>query len=200
MIHIFKKGLNDNTLLLLHGTGGNEIDMLDFGKKIDSDANILSVRGNVQQDHLTRFFRRIEIGIFDIEDLIFRTNELYDFLIEASIKYGFDKDKVIAVGYSNGANIATNMLLQIANSLKGAILFRPMVPRKGIEVPDLSNVNVFIGAGLYDEICTKEVSIQLKNILSKANANVNLEFVQSTHRLTFSEIIKANQWYKEHFK
>ena len=103
---------------------------------IDDEASVLSVRGNVLENGMPRFFRRLAEG-FDIEDLIFRTKELNEFLDEAAVKYDFDRDNIIAIGYSNGANIAASLLFHYQNALKGAILHHPMVPRNGIELPDL---------------------------------------------------------------
>ena len=132
MKHIFKKGPNPEkpTLLLLHGTGGNEYDLLPLGEKIDREANVLSVRGNVLENGMPRFFRRLAEGVFDEEDLIFRTKELNEFLDEASARYGFDRSNIVAVGYSNGANIAGSLLFHYRDALKGAILHHPMVPRR----------------------------------------------------------------------
>lgn len=130
MIHLYKKGTSENTLLLLHGTGGDENDLLEIGNLIDSEANILSVRGNVVESGMNRYFKRLRPGVFDLDDLEKRTVELYEFINEASKKYEFDRNKVIAVGYSNGANIAASMLFSIENAIKGAILLRPMVPRR----------------------------------------------------------------------
>ncbi|MDX5474566.1 MAG: carboxylesterase, partial [Bacillaceae bacterium] len=138
MKHIFQQGMNDNTLLLLHGTGGTEQDLLPLANMIDGKANILSVRGNVLENGMPRFFRRLSEGIFDEEDLLFRTKELNEFLKEASSHYGFNRNNVIAVGYSNGANIAGSLLFHYENSLKAAILYHPMVPRRGITLPDLT--------------------------------------------------------------
>lgn len=135
MKHVFQKG-NDSsrpTLLLLHGTGGNEHDLLPLAEIIDKDANVLSVRGNVLENGMPRFFKRLAEGVFDEEDLIFRTTELNNFLDEAAEKYEFDRTNITAVGYSNGANIAASLMFHYENALKTAILHHPMVPRRGIK-------------------------------------------------------------------
>ena len=200
MKHIYNKGNNDNTLLLLHGTGGDETDLLEIGKIIDSDANVLSVRGNVLEGSMPRFFKRLREGLFDLEDLEFRTNELYEFINEASDKYGFDRNKVTAVGYSNGANIAGSLLFKVKDSLKGAILLRPMVPWRGINLPDQSSLKVFIAAGTNDNICPPSESEELAKLLENANADVQLEWINGTHRLTYNELEVARDWYNKNLK
>lgn len=197
MKHIFQKG-NDSskpTLLLLHGTGGTEQDLLPLAERIDADANVLSVRGNVSENGMPRYFRRLAEGVFDEEDLIFRTKELYNFLDEAAEKYDFDRNNVIAVGYSNGANIAASLLFHYQDALKGAILHHPMVPRKGIELPNLSEKAVFIAAGTNDPICPAQESEDLNTILENAGANTTLHWENMGHQLNLGEIEAAGKWY-----
>src|SRR5690625_1693656 len=147
MKHIFQKGTDESrpTILLLHGTGGNEQDLLPLAEIIDKEANVLSVRGNVSENGMPRFFKRLAEGVFDEEDLVFRTKELNEFLDEAAEKYGFDRNNITAVGYSNGANIAASLMFHYEDALAGAILYHPMVPRRGIELSDLTGKSVFIG-------------------------------------------------------
>lgn len=202
MKHIFNKGQDPTkpTLLLLHGTGGNELDLLPLAGKIDDEASVLSVRGNVLENGMPRFFRRLAEGIFDEEDLIFRTKELNEFLDEAAKKYGFDRDNIIAIGYSNGANIAASLLFHYQNALTGAILHHPMVPRKGIDLPDLSGKAVFIAAGTNDPICSPMESSELQALLDKANANVDLHWENRGHQLTAQEVEAAAHWYRKLIK
>jgi phospholipase/carboxylesterase len=201
MKHIFNKGQNPTkpTLLLLHGTGGNELDLLPLAGMIDDEANVLSVRGNVLENGMPRFFRRLAEGIFDEEDLIFRTKELNEFLDEAAEKYDFDRDNILAVGYSNGANIAGSLLFHYQHALKGAILHHPMVPRKGIDLPDLTGKSVFIAAGTNDPICSPLESTELQSLLEKANAKVELHWENRGHQLTREEVEAAADWYRKHF-
>lgn len=198
MKHIFNKGKDANkpTLLLLHGTGGNELDLLPIAGMIDDEASVLSVRGNVLENGMPRFFRRLAEGVFDEADLVFRTKELNDFLDEASEKYEFDRSNIIAVGYSNGANIAASLMFHYGTALKGAILHHPMVPRRGIELPDLSGTSVFIAAGTNDPICSPEESTELQSLLEKANAKVELHWENKGHQLTLQEVEAAAQWYR----
>ncbi|MFJ7679028.1 alpha/beta hydrolase [Peribacillus sp. NPDC097198] len=201
MKHIFKPGTNPNkpVLLLLHGTGGNENDLLPLADIVDPEASILSVRGNVSENGMPRFFRRLAEGIFDEEDLIFRTNELNSFLDEASTTYAFDRQNIIAIGYSNGANIAASLLFHFKDALKGAILHHPMVPRRGIALPDLTGTNVFIAAGVNDPICPQQESIDLKELLEAAHASVDVKWENNGHQLTMNEVNAAKQWYQEKY-
>lgn len=199
MKHIFQKGKDASkpTFLMLHGTGGTELDLIPLAGKIDEEASFLSVRGNVLENGMPRFFRRLAEGIFDEEDLIFRTKELYEFLEVAAKKYEFDRNNVIAIGYSNGANIAASLLFNYQDALKGAILHHPMVPLRGISLPDLSGTSVFIGAGTNDPICSPLESGELEKMLEQAQAKVHLHWEHNGHQLTIDEIEAAAQWYKK---
>ncbi|WP_202080122.1 alpha/beta hydrolase [Caldalkalibacillus salinus] len=201
MEHIFQKGSDETkpVLLLLHGTGGNERDLLPLAAMIDDTASVLSVRGNVSENGMPRFFRRLAEGVFDEDDLIFRTKELNQFLDESAQQYGFDRQNVLAVGYSNGANIAGSLLYHYENALKGAILHHPMVPRRGVTLPDLSATPVFIGAGKNDPICSPEESMELKDTLQEAGAEVELHWEQQGHSLTQTEVQAAAAWYQARY-
>ncbi|MFC4024859.1 alpha/beta hydrolase [Oceanobacillus longus] len=198
MKHIFKKGNDQSkpTLLLLHGTGGTEEDLLQLAEIIDKEANVLSVRGNVLENGMPRFFKRLAEGVFDEDDLIFRTKELNEFLDVASVKYEFDRNNITAVGYSNGANIAASLLFHYKDALKGAILHHPMVPRRGIELPDLSGKSIFIAAGTNDPICPAQESEELKTLLENAGSDVELHWENRGHQLTMDEVQAATTWYK----
>ncbi|MBS4219756.1 alpha/beta hydrolase [Bacillus sp. FJAT-49711] len=197
MKHIFQQGQNPNapTLLLLHGTGGTEHDLINIGKMISPNSNLLGVRGNVLENGMPRFFRRLAEGVFDEEDLVLRTEELIGFLEESAKEYQFDRNNVVAIGYSNGANIAGSLLFHYQDSLKAAILFHPMVPRRGIELPDLSGTSVFIGAGKNDPLCPPEESEDLMEILQSAGAHVQIHWEHYGHQLTRSEVGKAAKWF-----
>src|SRR3954463_5578123 len=197
MKHIFQKGKDSSkpTLLLLHGTGGNELDLLPLAGRIDEEASYLSVRGNILENGMPRFFRRLAEGVFDEEDLVFRTKELNEFLDEAAKKYGFDRENILAIGYSNGANIAASLLFHYQDALKGAILHHPMVPRRGIKLPDLTGKSVFIAAGTNDPICSPLEYAELQTILEQAHASVEIHWENRGHQLTIDEVKAAAQWY-----
>ncbi|HET7579826.1 MAG TPA: alpha/beta hydrolase [Bacillales bacterium] len=199
MKHIFNEGKDTNkpTFLLLHGTGGTELDLLPVAGMIDETASVLSVRGNVSENGMPRFFRRVAEGVFDEEDLIFRTKELHDFLDEAATEHHFERDNVVAVGYSNGANIAASLLYHHENALKAAVLFHPMVPRRGVKLPDLTGVPVFIGAGRNDPICKPEETEELAAQLKEAGAEVEVQWGYHGHQLTQREIERAAEWYEK---
>jgi predicted esterase len=185
------------TLLVLHGTGGDEDDMLPLAKVIDSQAAIISPRGKVLENGMPRFFRRLAEGVFDVEDLKFRTQELADFVVKASKKYGFDIENVVAVGYSNGANIGASLLLLRPETLKDAILFRAMLPLNPVKQPDLKGKKIFVSAGKYDSIIPQESTRELVKLLESSGATVTLNWEESTHSLKQSEIEKAKSWLTE---
>lgn len=199
MKHIFKEGNADlPVLLLLHGTGGTEEDLLPLAELIAPEHSILSVRGNVSENGMPRFFKRLSEGVFDEEDLIERTHELNTFINDSAEQYGFDRTNVIAIGYSNGANIAASLLFHDKNALRGAILHHPMVPLRSIKLPDLSEKQIFIGAGENDPICSSDETRELKQLLGNAGAEVTVHWEMSGHQLTQSEAMKAAEWFKKY--
>lgn len=201
MKHVFRKGTDRNapTLLLLHGTGGNENDLLPLASRIHPGASVLSVRGNVLENGMPRFFRRLAEGVFDEEDLIFRTKELHDFLDQAAVEYQFDRNNLVAVGYSNGANIAGSLLFHYQDALRGAILYHPMVPRRGIPLPDLSGVPIFVSAGTNDPICPPQETEELQRLFEGAGASISIHWASYGHQLTGMEVDASSQWFREIF-
>ncbi|WP_334072355.1 MULTISPECIES: alpha/beta hydrolase [Paenibacillus] len=201
MKHIFQQGTNSDApvLVLFHGTGGTERDLLPLAGIISPQSSVLSVRGNVLENGMPRFFRRLSEGVFDEEDLVFRTAELNDFLDEAAQNYGFNRRNLVAVGYSNGANIAGSLLFHHKDALRGAILHHPMVPRRGISLPALDGVPVFIGAGRNDPLCSPEESEELERLLAEAGAKVTVHWEMSGHQLSPSEVDAASVWYQRTF-
>ena len=193
-IHDFFPGSSSRTLLLLHGTGGNERDLISLGRELDPNAALLSPRGKVLENGMPRFFRRLAEGVFDLEDLKYRTNELADFVIAAAQHYGFATDQLVAVGYSNGANIAASMLLLRPELMHRAILFRAMVPLNPDTLPDLSSAHVWISAGDLDPIIPTSEVQRLVELLRRAGADVTIRFFNAGHGLTNDDVITARDW------
>ena len=182
------------TLLLLHGTGGDENDLLPLGRVLLPGAALLSPRGNVSEHGMARFFRRIAEGVFDQEDLARRTGELASFIDAAATEYGFDRDRVVAVGFSNGANIAASLLLSRAGALRGAVLLSPMLPFEPSAHPALKGTHVFIGAGLNDPIAPPAQAQRLADVLRDAGAEVELHWTPGSHSVTPDEVQGARAW------
>lgn len=182
------------TLLLLHGTGGNERDLLPLGRQLLPNANLLSPRGKVLERGMPRFFQRLAEGVFDQEDLRFRAAELAEFIAASAEAYGFDPNRLIAVGYSNGANIAASLLLRQPTVLAGAILLHPMTPFVPETLPDLRGKPIFIGAGRNDPIVPASDTTQLAQLLESAGANITLHWRSGGHALTPGEVESARQY------
>lgn len=193
-IHEFVPGKSARTLLLLHGTGGNERDLIPLGQELDSSAALLSPRGKTLENGMPRFFRRLAEGVFDLEDLRKRTNELGDFVVSAAKHYEMDDTKIIAVGYSNGANIAASMLLLRPQILSAAILFRAMVPLVPETTPNLSETKVLISEGDHDPIVSAGEAGRLAGLLRGAGADVTIRFFPSGHELTSDDVDLAREW------
>ncbi len=164
-IHQFIPGSSDRTLLLLHGTGGNEHDLIPLGRELDPAAALLSPRGKVLGNGHPRFFRRLAEGVFDLEDLKRRTDELAEFVAAAAGVYRFDAGKLVAIGYSNGANITASMLFRRPGMISAAVLMRAMVPFVPEKLPDLSGVRVWIGGGKQDMIIAPDETQRLADLL-----------------------------------
>ena len=187
------------TLLLLHGTGGTEDDLIPLGNELATDASILSVRGKVLENGMPRFFRRLEEGVFDLEDLKMRTDELAEFILKSSSVYEFDPKKMVAVGYSNGANIGASLLLKRPEVLAGAILFRAMVPFVPDVLPDLSAKSIILLEGLRDPIVSRREAESLMKLFTDARCDVTLKWQDSGHNLTQEDIVLAKKWLESNF-
>jgi predicted esterase len=185
------------TLLLLHGTGADENDLIPLGEELSPGASLLSPRGKVLENGMARFFRRLAEGVFDEEDLRFRTGELGDFVEEAAGRYGFDTANLFVVGFSNGANIAASLLLLRPDLLGGALLLRPMAPFEMEDPPDLSGKPVFIGAGRQDPIVAVENTERLVALLEKAGAGVTVEWQPGGHGLGPGDLEPARRWFSD---
>lgn len=193
-IHRFIQGKNKRTLLVLHGTGGNEDDLLPVGHMLDQEGSLLSPRGKVLENGAPRFFRRLREGVFDEEDLIHRARELADFVLASVKEHRLDASKLIAVGYSNGANIASAMMLLRPEILQGAVLFRGQVPLAPAKLPDLSGKNIFLSSGKFDQIVDPENARMLAAMLTEAGADVTHRELPNGHELSRSDIDEARSW------
>lgn len=182
------------TLLLLHGTGGNEEDLIPLGRALALGAGLLSPRGQVLERGMPRFFRRIAEGVFDQEDLARRTGELGEFVASAAATYGLGRDGIVAVGFSNGANIAASLLLRRPGLLRAAVLLSPMVPFEPDPLPDLAGTPVFIGAGLADPIAPPAEPERLAALLRRAGAQVTLHWEPGGHSISDGEVATARTW------
>ncbi|HEV2840341.1 MAG TPA: alpha/beta hydrolase [Chthoniobacterales bacterium] len=185
------------TLLLLHGTGGDENDLIPLGRDLDPTAALLSPRGRILENGMPRFFRRLAEGVFDEEDVIRRAHELADFVTAAAARYEFDPKRITAVGFSNGANIAAALLLLRPELLAGAVLFRAMVPLLPPAVPDLSHTRVLLSSGEHDPIVPKGNAQRLATMLRDAGAKVTTRFEPAGHALAFGDIEAAKAWIAE---
>ncbi len=194
LFHRFVKGSRPDTLLLLHGTGGDEDDLLALGRDLDAEANLLSPRGNVLENGMPRFFRRLSPGVFDLEDLIARTHELARFVGNAAAAYGLDPARITAIGYSNGANIAASLLLLRPDVVASAALLHAMVPFEPEELPNLDGTAVLLTAGRRDPMVPVDDTKRLAQMLTDAGADLTLEWQPGGHELTQAEFEALSGW------
>jgi phospholipase/carboxylesterase len=194
--HRFEPATDTNapTLLLLHGTGGSENDLLPLGRAIAPGAALLSPRGKVLENGMPRFFRRLAEGVFDQEDLALRTRELSEFIDAASENYGIDQTRLFAVGFSNGANLAASVLLRSQDKLAGAILIRAMVPFVPKQPPDLRGRSVLLLSGREDPIVATGQAEELGGIFKSAGAHITLHWEKAGHALTQGDVSFARDW------
>ena len=186
------------TLLLLHGTGGDEDNLIWLGRAVMPGAAMLSPRGQVDEGGALRFFRRIREGVFDQEDLARRTDELAEFIDGATRTYGLDPAGVVAMGFSNGANIAGSLLLRRPGLIRRAILLSPMIPFEPRELPNLRGTLVFIGAGKADTMVPAAQTERLADLLREAGADVHVHWEQGGHAIGVAEYKAARDWLRQH--
>jgi phospholipase/carboxylesterase len=192
--YIYIGSRNSYTLLLLHGTGGSEEDLVPLARAIDPDAGILSPRGKVVENGMHRFFRRLAPGVYDLDDLRYRAEELGDFIEIASHQHGFDRSRLIALGYSNGANIAIATMLLRPGSMAGAILIRPYFPVDLGVKPDLKGKEILITAGEKDPIAPLGSVLELGEKLKALGASVELKVIAADHGIVRSDIETIKTW------
>jgi phospholipase/carboxylesterase len=193
--HVYEAGDSPWTLLLLHGTGGDEHDLVGLGRQLMSDAALLSPRGKVLENGMPRFFRRLAVGQLDIPDLLARTDELAEFVSAAAAAYERDPQRVVAVGFSNGANIAASLLLRRPGVLRGAALLRAMLPYEPERSSDLTGTDVLIAAGETDPYSPADQVRRLAEILERAGASVTTSVEAGAgHGLTQNDLRRLSAW------
>ncbi|MFZ0387425.1 MAG: alpha/beta hydrolase [Solirubrobacteraceae bacterium] len=193
--HVFEPGNSDWTLLLLHGTGGDEHDLVGLGRQLAPTAALLSPRGQVLENGMPRFFRRLAVGQLDIPDLLTRTDQLAGFIAGAATAYGRDPHKVVAIGLSNGANIAASLLLRSPTTLRAAGLLRPMLPYEPEQIPELTGTDVLIEAGEHDPYSAAEQVTRLTEILRSGGAKVTTTVEPGAgHGLTQDDLRRLAAW------
>lgn len=193
-VHRWIPGTLPTTLVLLHGTGGNEDSLIEFGQSLLPGASILSPRGKVLEEGAPRFFRRFTEGVFDLDDVETRTQELADFIGASSSLYGFAPEKAVAVGYSNGANIAATVLLRRPEVLGGAVLLRAMTVLEDSPTSDLTGKRVLLLSGWADPIVPLESAIRLADDLRARGATVDRVTIEAGHGLTREDFDIARTW------
>jgi phospholipase/carboxylesterase len=195
-VHRFEPGTDPAAapLLLLHGTGGDENDLLPLGRQLSPGSAILSPRGDVLEQGMPRFFRRLAEGVFDLPDVEKRAKALAVFVAAAANRYGFDSARLTAVGFSNGANIAAALLLLRPESLAAAVLLRPMVVLEPGSVPNLTGKRVLISSGAHDPIVPADHPPRLAALLRSGGADVTLRTHAAGHGLVAADITAAKQF------
>ncbi len=197
--HVYEAGDGSWTLLLLHGTGGGEQDLVSLGRQLAPGANLLSPRGRVLEDGTTpRFFRRLAGGELDIPDLLARTDELAGWVRRSSATNSFDPGKVVAIGLSNGANIAVSLLFRHPGLLAGAALLRPMLPYEPDPDLDLTGTSVLIAAGGRDQYVPSSESVTLGRTLKERKADMTMHLnPEAGHGLTEGDLVETSRWLTE---
>ena len=195
-LHRFEAGTDPSAppLLLLHGTGGDENDLIPLGQKLSPGSALLSPRGDVSEHGARRFFARLAEGVFDPAEVTRRTQALADFIAAAAKHYRLDLTKLTAVGFSNGANIAATLLLLRPETLGAAVLLRPMVVLEPKQLPDLSGRRVFISSGTVDPIVPADHPGRLAQQLRRAGADVTLQTPAASHGLVPADFSGAQQF------
>jgi phospholipase/carboxylesterase len=199
-VHRWVPGDTGLTVLALHGTGANEDDLLPLVRHVAPGANVLSPRGKVSEMGAPRFFRRLAEGVFDVEDLIARTHELADFVVASAAGYSFDPARVVALGYSNGANIAGSVLFLRPEVLVGAALVRPMAPFRpgelpGGDAPRLDGKRILVSAGERDPLIPGPSTDSLVAQLSAAGAEVDDRRQRAGHELVQGDLDALAEWF-----
>lgn len=195
--YIYQEGKKDHpVLILLHGTGGDEQSMLSVAEALDNHATIVSIRGNVSENRMNRYFKRLAEGHYDWEDLAERGKELYAFIESLSNEYSFALEDAIYLGFSNGSNIAMNMLLQEETKVNKGMLYAPMYPTEITEELNLADRTVFLSMGKNDPIVPLVESQRVIQIFNEADAKVT-EYWVNSHELNQAALMAGKEWYEK---
>jgi len=194
--YLYQPGSSPTTLLLLHGTGGNEHDLLPIGQALNPTANILSLRGNVDEHGQLRFFKRLAEGVYDLADLTLRTNQLAEFIHAVAAQHQLDLDQMTIVGYSNGANIGLNLIINHPKLIQMGILFRPLYPLD-ISSSNLESLKLAIFFGQHDPIAGQSLQPHLVESLKQRGAEVSVFDIDAGHELTNQDIDIAKTWLQQ---
>lgn len=195
MEHLYLNKESKKTLLLLHGTGGNEYDLLQIANIIDNTANILSFRGNINENGMNRFFKRFGIGSYDLDSYVYETNNLKDEILKQVKKYNLDINNITVIGFSNGANIALGLIQEHPELLKNYALLSPdyINSKKGFK--NQNNTNIFISTAENDPYVNFDNMIKLEELLKENNANVK-KFLINGHQITTDVLRQLKNWYE----
>lgn len=197
MKNIFIKGTNSRLLILLHGTGGDEKSLIDIAKYIDENASVLGIKGNINENGLNRFFRRIRPGIFDIDNLIEETKNLHNFVNDFVLNNDLSNHEKIIIGYSNGANILGSLLYHYGKISDAAILMHPMVPIKNFPVANQNSCNILITSGINDPLVSNKETIDLVNVLQESGGKVTHLSFSEGHSISMPELNEIKKWYNK---
>jgi phospholipase/carboxylesterase len=186
--------ITSDVLLLLHGTGGDENDLVQLGRDMSPDAHIISPRGNVVQHGANRFFNRYDNGEFDYDDVAYRAAQLSTFLADAIIKHGITPTRVTILGYSNGANIAAAMILLRPDGIDDVVLLRSLYPLQDLPIQDLSTKRILMLNGTHDTIIPHDQTAKLASYLTASGAQLDFRLLPADHRLTNDDITIVRDW------
>lgn len=197
MNYIYLNGTQNHTFVLLHGTGADEYDLLSVAKELDEHAHILSFRGRVVENGMNRFFKRLAPGVFDMNSLKNESEFLHGFILEQLQKHHLTHTKITVLGYSNGANIALNLILNYSPIFNNAILLKPMPVSNEINNSGLF-INVFIGAGENDPLTTVENTQKVLESVKLTGANAVLHYYNTGHSISNVELDDMKVWLKQY--
>lgn len=200
MNYTFNENKGARTLLLFHGTGGSPSDLIPLAKQLDHTANIIAFEGDVNERGLKRFFKRRAPGVFDLDDLRTRSKNIKKIIDDVVDKHELDDSKLVAIGYSNGANLITSTLFSSQNLFEAVFLHHPMLPYEGEAMLKQEGLHAFISAGVNDPICPPNHTETIESLLKNASASPVVFWHEAGHTLTHEEVEAAKQFYQTNLK